>query len=66
MSIEELKNIRNLGVKCQEEIISKLYKNGYILSVSSNNDKKNIEVKRMKLSEQSILELKERFKAMEG
>ena len=64
MSIEELKNIRNLGVKCQEEIISKLNKNGYILSESSNNDKKNIEVKRMKLSEHSILELKERFKAI--
>lgn len=64
MSVEELKNIRNLGVKCQEEIISKLYKNGYILSESSNNDNNNIEVKRIKLSEHSILELKERFKAI--
>ena len=40
MSIEELKNIRNLGTKCQEEIINKLIKNGYTIPESSNNDKK--------------------------
>lgn len=39
LSLEELRNIRNLGQKCFEEIVSKLADKGYVLSDESDDDR---------------------------
>ena len=64
LSIDELRNIRNLGQKCFEEIVSKLADKGYVLSDESAVDSNKANYKNAKpinLSERCRDEIIKRF-----
>ena len=64
LSIDELRNIRNLGQKCFEEIVSKLADKGYVLSDESADDSNKANYKNAKpinLSERCRDEIIKRF-----
>ena len=67
LSLEELRNIRNLGQKCFEEIVSKLADKGFVLSDESADDCNKANYKNAKpinLSERCRDEVIKRFDAM--
>lgn len=67
LSLEELRNIRNLGQKCFEEIVSKLADKGYVLSDESADDSNKANYKNAKpinLSERCRDEIIKRFNAV--
>ena len=67
LSIDELRNIRNLGQKCFEEIVSKLADKGYVLSDESAADSNKANYKNAKpinLSERCRDEIIKRFNAV--
>ena len=67
-TVDELRNIRNLGQKCLEEIISKLADRGYVLRDESSNNNTfegmNNNIKRVILNDQCYNEIKQRFNAI--
>ena len=67
LSIDELRNIRNLGQKCFEEIVSKLANKGYVLSDEYDDDSSKIVHKNSKpinLNERCRDEIIKRFNAV--
>lgn len=69
LTVEDLRNIRNLGQKCFEEIISKLADKGYVLSEESSVDTKSIMhenrvVKQISISDRCRNEIVKRFNAI--
>lgn len=66
-SIDDLRNIRNLGQKCFEEIVSKLADKGFVLSDESDDDSNKANYKNAKLinlSERCRDEIIKRFDAL--
>ena len=67
LSIDELRNIRNLGQKCFEEIVSKLADKGYVLSDESDEGSNNVvhtNAKPINLSDRCRDEIIKRFDAL--